>query len=548
MIGKENIEEKIFEYFEGELTSSESKELENFIQSNPEYQADFDAWKQSSVPNEPMEYKFADELLVNEKSSPKGWFTWASGGAMLFLVSLASVTFFNKYDGGADKVASLKEQLDKVGDVALGDIVNTSPVKNNEEVSSLDLDQQIISNSVIETEKNQSKSNTQVETNNKKSNFSEIKPSLASDKVMSDDFSVKSSVSDVVTDKKTVVSHQSEFERIQVNALKGSSYEFYLPASLRKDKSSYENPNKPNFFITNNKDPYLNYSLAHTLEENGSFAGNGGEGIRAEMLYRTEWPTVTSDNFSSQIFSVDGYVKSIKGGLGVIVNADRLAHGKLNSTAVSMIYSPKIIVKGISIEPSVKYTYNEKSISWAQVDANDVKDPRNGVLYASVPFVPEDFAKSDIHHHDLGLGLLLNASKFFIGAQIDHINKYSYKEEFFDQTITIPNKISAMVGTDVYKEQGGKFSFSPSVNYVKFGNYNALWANTQFGYKGFFLATGIATNEEIMTSIGYGNNKVRLVYGLGFTKPSEFSGLTVSDKYYESHQVSLRVNLQPKKK
>ena len=108
MIGKENIEEKIFEYFEGELSSTESKELENFIQENPEYQVDFDAWKDSTVQAEPMEYKFADELLVNEKTSPKGWFKWASGGAFLFLISFASVGLLNKYDGEKENIASLQ--------------------------------------------------------------------------------------------------------------------------------------------------------------------------------------------------------------------------------------------------------------------------------------------------------------------------------------------------------------------------------------------------------------------------------------------------------
>ena len=44
MIGRENIEEKIFQYFEGELSADESLELENFINNNPEYQIDFDSF------------------------------------------------------------------------------------------------------------------------------------------------------------------------------------------------------------------------------------------------------------------------------------------------------------------------------------------------------------------------------------------------------------------------------------------------------------------------------------------------------------------------
>jgi hypothetical protein len=61
------------------------------------------------------------------------------------------------------------------------------------------------------------------------------------------------------------------------------------------------------------------------------------------------------------------------------------------------------------------------------------------------------------------------------------------------------------------------------------------------------LVAGAATNSDLMFSLGYTNAKIRLVYGLGFSKPSIFSGLEASN-YYESHQLSLRVNLNPKKR
>ena len=89
MIGKENIEEKIFEYFEGDLSAAEAQDLENFIQTNQEYQEDFDAWKNSSVEAEPIQFKHMEDLLVNEKTSPVGWFKWASGGA--FMLSLIHI-------------------------------------------------------------------------------------------------------------------------------------------------------------------------------------------------------------------------------------------------------------------------------------------------------------------------------------------------------------------------------------------------------------------------------------------------------------------------
>lgn len=561
MIGKENIEEKIFEYFEGDLSPKEASDLEIFIQDNPEYKEDFDAWRNSTVVSAPMTYKFSDELLVEESTSPKGWFKWASGGAFLFLISFASVSLLNNYSDSNEKIAVLKGGIEELNSISQSESIitqsgiydvnlnlNTSKLENF--ISTAVNEDKILIKKTFKSENLRSNINSDL-TSSKRLNSKKTKSELGADVLIrsiinNDQSNQDSRITPLLNiDKFSTI---TEFNKIFVaskDRLELGAKGLY---SLKKSKYDYENPNQPKFFVTNFKDPYLNYSLAHILEENGSFAGNGSYGLRAKMLYRTEWPNASEESITSQIFSVDGYVSALKGGLGVFVNADRIGHGKLNSTAASIVYSPKLVVKGISLEPSFKYTYNQKSISWNQVEENDIKDPRNGVLYASIPFAPDEILKSNFAHHDLGLGMLINAKKFFVGAQVDHLNKPSYKSSIFDQDITIPTKISAMCGTDIMKNKDGKLIFSPSFNFVKFGNYSTLWTNAQVSYLGFLFAGGFATNEELMTSLGYGNKKVRLVYGLGFSKPSEFSGLVVSGKYYESHQLSLTVNLQPKKR
>ncbi|MFT4900606.1 MAG: type IX secretion system PorP/SprF family membrane protein [Flavobacteriales bacterium] len=561
MIGKENIEEKIFEYFEGDLSPKEASDLELFIQDNPEYKEDFDAWRNSTVVSAPMTYKFSDELLVEESTSPKGWFKWASGGAFLFLISFASVSLLNNYSDSNEKIAVLKGGIEELNSISQSESIitqsgiydvnlnlNTSKLENF--ISTAVNEDKILIKKTFKSENLRSNINSDL-TSSKRLNSKKTKSELGADVLIrsiinNDQSNQDSRITPLLNiDKFSTI---TEFNKIFVaskDRLELGAKGLY---SLKKSKYDYENPNQPKFFVTNFKDPYLNYSLAHILEENGSFAGNGSYGLRAKMLYRTEWPNASEESITSQIFSVDGYVSALKGGLGVFVNADRIGHGKLNSTAASIVYSPKLVVKGISLEPSFKYTYNQKSISWNQVEENDIKDPRNGVLYASIPFAPDEILKSNFAHHDLGLGMLINAKKFFVGAQVDHLNKPSYKSSIFDQDITIPTKISAMCGTDIMKNKDGKLIFSPSFNFVKFGNYSTLWTNAQVSYLGFLFAGGFATNEELMTSLGYGNKKVRLVYGLGFSKPSEFSGLVVSGKYYESHQLSLTVNLQPKKR
>jgi type IX secretion system PorP/SprF family membrane protein len=558
MIGKENIEEKIFDYFEGNLSSSEAKELQSFIQKNPEYQVDFDAWEQSTVPEESFKYKFTNELLINEKKAPRGWLRWASGGVLICLISFGSLGLVNNYSSGGDKISTFKENSDLKNKSGINfkknkankvrKLLKESDVLPEENLSS------VFKSSVYESMDGDDNKELVVQSkslkldsvfyfNLNRQSKASVTKSKDAEKNEKFDLSIKQNFKKLKSSNK-----QEIIKKINIESFKENGYSFHLKIPLRKVKNTYENPNHPKIFITNRKDPYLNYALAHTLEENGSFAGNGEEGIRTEMLYRTEWPSVSSENFTSQIISLDGRVDALKGGVGVVLNMDRIGHGKLNANSASLIYSPKILVRGVSFEPSFKYTYNQKNISWNQVDENDVKDPRNGILYASIPFLPEEVNKTTISHHDLGIGILINTDKFFFGGQMDHLNNPTYIESIFDQKITIPTKISLMAGTDLLKKEDGSFTFSPSFNFVKHGNYTALWTNTQFSYYGFFFVGGFATNEELMASLGYGNGKVRLAYGLGFTKASEFSGLKVTDTFYESHQISLRVHLQPKKR
>ena len=139
MIGRENIEEKIFQYFEGELSANESLELESFIKNNPEYQVDFDAWENSVVQDENMKYKFADELLVNERFSPKVWFKWASGGALFFGIVFASGVLMNKFDGGRDKLTVLEARKNNLIIKNKSSLAenNTSVISKEKEVESL---------------------------------------------------------------------------------------------------------------------------------------------------------------------------------------------------------------------------------------------------------------------------------------------------------------------------------------------------------------------------------------------------------------------------
>ena len=147
MIGKDNIEEKIFEYFEGDLSPTEAKDLENFIQANQEYQEDFDAWKNSNVESESFQFKNMNDLLANEKNSRLGWFKWGSSGAFILLLSFVSFGIYQKINSAnVSKVSSvlknhenevLSTKVNKVNPINNVEVTTAKEIESNTRANNL---------------------------------------------------------------------------------------------------------------------------------------------------------------------------------------------------------------------------------------------------------------------------------------------------------------------------------------------------------------------------------------------------------------------------
>ncbi|MCI5059223.1 MAG: hypothetical protein MRY83_24130, partial [Flavobacteriales bacterium] len=55
-----NIEEVLFDYVEGNLNHQQSTTLFEFLEKNPEYQGDLDAWQATIVNDDTAQYERAD--------------------------------------------------------------------------------------------------------------------------------------------------------------------------------------------------------------------------------------------------------------------------------------------------------------------------------------------------------------------------------------------------------------------------------------------------------------------------------------------------------
>lgn len=90
LINPNNIDKWLFDYFEGNLSLHEKIEVESFLKNNPEFQADFDAWQESFLPETSFTYQHTNSL-IKKAAFPKGlvalFFVIAliGGGTLVYL-------------------------------------------------------------------------------------------------------------------------------------------------------------------------------------------------------------------------------------------------------------------------------------------------------------------------------------------------------------------------------------------------------------------------------------------------------------------------------
>jgi len=568
MINKGNIEEKLFDYFEGEMTSSEKIEVDQFIDSNQEFKTDFDAWKKSFVPQENFTYDRVDELLVDEKTGKSAFFgRWKAGLLMLLVGTGLSFGLFQKINDDQNNVTADAE-VEKSSDSNIASNFNVG--SERESVSSESKIDQVNENSsghissdeVISGKDSGSKSvrntNTDVSATssvdqggdgnqagkvvNTKSN-AVVSQNTASQNT-TDLASNSTSNSQGASKLEKLLAKNVEYSDLSVGLETSSVEELLSTPRIKKGRSKFEKYDKNVLKFQNEKDPFFALPNGVALSLNPAFAGNG-KGIRVNYNYNFEWPEL-NENYNTHMLSIDSYVKALKGGVGVVVYNDVLGHNKFSTSGAELIYSPKFKLFGkTTIEPALKYGHYKKSVAWDQVKTDQLVDARTGILNLQLDGSEEERSISSASYSNLGFGLLLNTSKLFIGLSYDRLLNASYDFGGISDNINVAGKLTAQVGGSVIPVKDLDYLIlSPSLHFIKVGGYDKVWLSNIISVNRLFVGTSYSFNNEYLFSLGYDNELLRVSYSFGQTK----SMLDQSAKNLSLHQVGLVFNFIPRRR
>ncbi|MBL7931059.1 MAG: type IX secretion system membrane protein PorP/SprF [Bacteroidia bacterium] len=111
-----------------------------------------------------------------------------------------------------------------------------------------------------------------------------------------------------------------------------------------------------NAFSQDEKFTSINQSL---LEINPSFAGSNG-GIRDQFIYSDQQRRSNKTSFYN---GLDGYLKSLRGGLAITLSDQNVMSGMLRSTSTNLIYAPRLKCSksDLIIVPSIQISYLKRS-------------------------------------------------------------------------------------------------------------------------------------------------------------------------------------------
>ena len=568
IINNGNIQKWFFDYVEGNLSTLEIKELENFVLEHPEFHEEFRAWKESNVKNEDEIPVFTPMtgLYASIPFYETIYFKTASVLAIIMATFMGGMYIAN--------IEDLKAQYHSSQN-------SYALLKPEKQVSNLDYE--VLNNWWVEYQ-TQGNSNHTIS-----SNYYFGQNSLVSN--ISNNVSIQfNEPSDIVPINETLEEveffHLSSLNEIEnqdvlideinrnnstledILSKRDNKYAFLefknrdnYGVSNRKDKSNkvkFENEvtdntadiaegeldgskinRKKKKLIDNLKyielglgninDPLFSVTKNNVLEINPSLSGELGI-TRVSTSYRNQWASSNmNSNFAN--FNLDTYFSNIKAGMSVGVNYLNAAEGDLENVEMNYSYIQKIkISKNANVSAGLTY-------SLLSVNANPQSNSQEFEI-SSGNYIPlNNFAnKNGKYISNLGMSSWYSGKYFFGGINVTNLlnTSLSHNQEITGNYI---NELdySVQLGTDYRKNIYSNTVISPYLMMHKNNNQKELWGGVTYRHKALIIGLSGSTNLTTKGMIGLQSNSLRLLYGYDLSK-SDFN-----KKYISSHEISLRI-------
>jgi type IX secretion system PorP/SprF family membrane protein len=529
IIHKGNIEKWMFDYFEGNLTTHEKIEFQQFLTKNPQYQEDFDMWADSyNLPSEePYFTPSYEHLKQDKKGIPFYWYGAASVVllfSLLMLIQYADTSFYSPRE------LSLIEDFDELED----DVVFETNIADNASGLGTSIGSNLNSGLAATL--------TASPPTNSSSGLS---PAIIADgheveKITT--IEVVPLVSELETEAgKEIRMASIRSERFSTVKQKMSSGELVEQEPLKLNKTQ-EGSKLKNFFdilsekevaITNYGDPIFIQSDADMLQVNPALAGSQNNN-RISYNGRMQWYGNDQQQFINRI-SLDGRLGE-KSAYSIQASSVDVASGGLKNSEMAIGYSKFIkLGRHAKLALGVKGNLAQISLNKEKLVGLEVLELNRGLLRNT----PNNEFNNTTLVYGGGTGAWLNTKYFHFGASVSSLSSTGLYagNDISKQLLNQTYVYSVQVGTDFKKSSESKLIVSPSVVANFINGYNELWMASVVRYGTLVGGAGLSTKSSGRLTAGFDSGRFRMMYAVDQTQS------LANSKFMVSHELNMRLIL-----
>jgi type IX secretion system PorP/SprF family membrane protein len=288
------------------------------------------------------------------------------------------------------------------------------------------------------------------------------------------------------------------------------------------------------------QDPTFTQFYANPLYLNPAFAGSNNC-PRFAMNFRNEWPNL-SGNYVTSSASFDRYVKSISGGIGVLVTNDQQGKGTIQTSMLGLVYSYHVKVnRKFSLMFGARASWYQKTLDWDKLTFGDMIDPRKGFIY-STGDVPRGGKRG---FFDASAGVLGFSKNFFFGFAAHHLNEPN--ESMIIGNSKLPMRLTGHMGAEIKLGKKSKYnngtSIMPNVIYQYQQGFQELCVGTYIKHNIFTTGLWFRNKDAFIVSLGINSKNFKIGYSYDITVSKLNNGTS-----HGSHEISLGLNLNCKAK
>lgn len=555
----ENFDRWIFDYLEGNLTPSEASEFERFLELNPEFEVDVDAWQHAVVDNESIEYP-AIQSLERKRKIGGTWYGWSAAASLLLLV-IGGVYYFTS----STSLTVFEGREFVITDDLLNHSAQSTVADNQERTAN----QQVGASNGMTTQTNQYARNGQHASNSGSTHFngnplsqanSHLNLSTSPNQSPDNAVSLEEEQVMLAVIKENDLRVQQEISKYDGTSF-GAHYQNNPSESDAEINVKKKNNTNYNSFgavtkkiyrklekmmgypvgIMNMRDQELLMPENNLVASNPGFTGSMLK-PRFEMSYRNQW-LGSSEFVQKSSISFDDYVESIRGGFGFSLNSALYNNGAFADHSVDFRYSPKVVISPkVVFEPAIKVTLGMLSANTAKLGAEQHVELNRGLLI-NTTFESLSTETNSLFYKDYGLGFVLNLDKFYVGASADNLNRHYanlYLSEGQVEPTRMPVLLNGIAGFD-YVSTTRPFSLSPFVSVRKFGDFAEAWGGMTMRLDYFTIGASYSTSQNYAASIGLKFEKFKLTYQYDVTQS------LYTQERMGSHNIGIRFNGGDKK-